>query len=178
MRTRPPNARFERVRTVLLMLVAFALLAGVAGCIGGDASTDDAADGDAPIGQAVQAITNGAADDDDPAVVALLLEGDVFCTGVLVTPYVVVTAAHCLAASPPDQVFFGGDPNDDGKYIAVTEARLHPDFDEDTLANDIGVIGSSKRAPREARRPPRQRVQRLVPPARHPPRWIRSHQAR
>jgi MYXO-CTERM domain-containing protein len=72
----------------------------------------------------------------------------VFCTGVLIAKNVVATAAHCVSPSPPDQVFFGAKPSSKrGTFIAVSDHRAHPDFDEDTLANDIAVVGLAARAP-------------------------------
>ena len=100
-------------------------------------------------GTTQQAIVNGDDDDEDPAVVALLLNGSVYCTGVLLTNNVVATAAHCVSPTPPDQVYFGNDPSvkKKGTIIDVTTTRVHPDFDEDTLVNDIAVVGLAQTAP-------------------------------
>jgi MYXO-CTERM domain-containing protein len=80
--------------------------------------------------------------------VALLSNGKMYCTGVLVTPTVVATAAHCVLPSPPEQIYFGSRPGSkSGTLIAVSDTRAHPDFDEDTLQNDIAVVGLAARAP-------------------------------
>jgi V8-like Glu-specific endopeptidase len=101
-----------------------------------------------PIATTQQAITNGDDDDGDSAVVALLSDGKVFCTGVLLTTNVVATAAHCVSPTPPTQIYFGSDPSSKkGTFIAVASSRVHPDFDEDTLENDIAVVGLATTAP-------------------------------
>jgi hypothetical protein len=100
------------------------------------------------LGTAQQAIVHGDDDNADPAVVALLLNGSVYCTGVLLTNNVVATAAHCVIPTPPEQVYFGSDPSSKkGTFISVTTTRAHPDFDEDTLVNDIAVLGLASTAP-------------------------------
>lgn len=100
------------------------------------------------IGTTRQAIVDGDDDDDDKAVVALLQNGKVYCTGVLITDNVVATAAHCVATSPPQQIYFGSDPRTKkGTFIAVTTTRIHPEFDEDSLENDVAVVGLAVTAP-------------------------------
>ncbi len=100
------------------------------------------------VGTAEQAITNGQDDNQDPAVVALLSHGQVFCTGVLITSHVVLTAAHCVDPTPPDQVYFGAKPSDkSGTLVAVTDSKEFPDFDQDTLANDVALVALADAAP-------------------------------
>jgi MYXO-CTERM domain-containing protein len=100
------------------------------------------------LGTTEEAITNGNTDNKDYGVVALLVGGQLYCSGVLVTPYVVATAAHCLEPTPPDQVFFGANPSEKGGiYIQVADTMEHPDFDVDTLDNDIALVGLATKAP-------------------------------
>jgi len=84
----------------------------------------------------------------DPApemqsVGALLHQGEAFCTGTIIAPRVVLTAAHCLSdlTSPSGVTFFlGPDANDlgNGRQIAVSELHVHPDYAQTDNA-DIAV---------------------------------------
>jgi secreted trypsin-like serine protease len=122
-----------------------ALAAMVAACVGCVASADEESE---PLGTTEEAITNGNTDNKDYGVVALLVSGQVYCSGVLVTPYVVATAAHCMEPTPPDQVFFGANPSEKGGiYIKVANTLEHPNFDVDTLDNDIALVGLASKAP-------------------------------
>jgi secreted trypsin-like serine protease len=129
----------DRLLGTTKMLGVTATLVACMGCTA-EAGTEHTA-------RTQQAITNGDDDDDDSAVVALLSGGKIFCTGVLVTPTVVLTAAHCVLPSAPEQVYFGAKPSSKkGRFIAVNGTLAHPEFDEDTLANDIAVVGLSEEA--------------------------------
>jgi MYXO-CTERM domain-containing protein len=123
-------------------------LAVTAACSACAAPVASGAESEERTGSTQQAITNGEDDKADSAIVALLQGGKVYCTGVLVTPTVVATAAHCVAPSPPDQIYFGSDPSTKkGTFIDVASTSAHPEFDEDTLANDVGVVGLAQKAP-------------------------------
>jgi secreted trypsin-like serine protease len=125
-------------------LIALAVAFSSAACAARASAEDD---GQA-IGQTAQAITNASDDDADPGVVALLLAGQVICTGVLVASRVVVTAAHCVDQGAPDTVYFGADPSTKkGTFIKVADTKAHPDFDDATLASDIGVVALAVPAP-------------------------------
>jgi secreted trypsin-like serine protease len=91
----------------------------------------------------------------DDAVVALVI-GDqpsrdsLVCTGTLVSPHVVVAAAHCVAfGAPPDHVYFGSDPDTDHRYptVAVSAVLPHPMFNLNTLDADISVVIMADAAP-------------------------------
>lgn len=89
---------------------------------------------------------------DHEAVVALLLDGELFCSGTLVSERVVVTAAHCIAsltAEPAERitVFFGDRVDQEGITVAAAELLRHPDWRFDELSFDIAVIGLSEAAP-------------------------------
>lgn len=67
-----------------------------------------------------------------------------FCSGTLVGPRTILTAAHCIAAVPPTsyRVFVGGSLRTDIKTLSA-----HPDFDDalppshkGNLASDVGII--------------------------------------
>jgi len=127
-----------------ILMLAVAILAACSAC----AAPVEPTSGSETTGTTQQAIVDGEDDDGDKAVVALLQGGKVFCTGVLLTNNVVATAAHCVNPTPPDQVYFGSDPSSKkGTFIAVTTTRVHPDFDEDSLENDVAVVGLAAEAP-------------------------------
>jgi hypothetical protein len=95
-------------------------------------------------------IVHGDADAGDGAVVALVerrascpLGGAIpFCTGVLIAPDVVLTAAHCAVLHPAHdvEVFSGDDARDGGTFVAVSTARVHPSYDAATDAHDLALL--------------------------------------
>lgn len=99
--------------------------------------------GTAQPGATAAPITNGAADPGDPAVAALLgVDGSVACSGTLVAPHTVLTAAHCRIG--PDNfdaytVSFGAMATAAGA-LPLTDARVHPAFDAATFANDLALL--------------------------------------
>lgn len=92
-----------------------------------------------------------------PAVVALLRRSvscqpdttPLECTGTLVAPRVVITAAHCVGDAPVNalEVFFGPDITGPGTRIAVSGGRAHPDYDPVTHANDVAALILARDAP-------------------------------
>lgn len=87
----------------------------------------------------------------DGAVVAIVRKsGAMVCTGTVIAPRVVVTAAHCgvHATSYWDyDVAFGSDVRAAGLRLAVVDARAHPQFDPATFANDIAMLSLADEAP-------------------------------
>jgi MYXO-CTERM domain-containing protein len=126
---------------VSIAIVALFTGAGCAADVEGDALEK--------VGTARSAITSGEEDTGDEAVVALLTRGDVHCTGFMVTKNVVVTAAHCLSPVVPDEVFFGQRPGKKGTTIKVKATLAHPDYDVDSLENDIGLLALEADGPAE-----------------------------
>lgn len=99
-------------------------------------------------------IVGGARSFADPAVVALLSNGEQFCTGTLIEPTTVLTAAHCLP--PYNQtdladvtVFIGDDTSADSVDIAVVDATAHPMWQLDLLGYDVGLLRLERPAPVE-----------------------------
>jgi Trypsin len=102
--------------------------------------------GPSAVGEAASAVTGGAPDPGDPAVAALYLDRShtAFCTGTLIAPRVVLTAAHCLDSEGYPwihrEVFFGSDVEEAGEVIAVDAAVVHPGHEPDSAAHDIALL--------------------------------------
>lgn len=63
------------------------------------------------------------------------------CDGVLVTPSAVLTIAECLDGLEPSDIMVRTGANSTGyQNITVSSIVTHPDFDIDTLANDLAII--------------------------------------
>jgi hypothetical protein len=82
-------------------------------------------------------IVGGTDDPGDPAVVSV----GGLCTGTLISPRVVLTAAHCVYGQDPSvlSVSFGAAASG-GRLVAVLEARVPPSFDRATDTDDIAVL--------------------------------------
>lgn len=101
-----------------------------------------------PTGEAGGAIIDGTVADADDAVVGLVAHGQLYCTGALVAPHVVLTAAHCLTPSPPEfdiepgdvKVFVGTSWAEGGWIIDNTDIWVHPEHLTGSSWKDIGLI--------------------------------------
>jgi hypothetical protein len=84
-------------------------------------------------------ITNGGSPSSDSAVVALAYSGDALeCTGTVIAPHAVLTAAHCVGGTLPDVAI--GDPLTTATRFDVIAAFVHPQFDPVTLDHDIAIV--------------------------------------
>lgn len=104
---------------------------------------------DDPTALAGQSIVNGQIANGDPAVVALVGNNNFLCTGTLIRPTVVLTAAHCV---PPHisqfgvtsygqmAIFFGTNLGGSGEYRQVVDGWTHPGWSDDVLENDIALL--------------------------------------
>jgi len=91
-----------------------------------------------------RAIVRGKETRGDEAVVALLTTARrLGCTGTLVRPHVILTAAHCVNTElgEPASVFIGGDLDVKGQALSVAKRLVHPEFDAATLSADIALLG-------------------------------------
>lgn len=110
---------------------------------------------DEDVSAAGDPIVSGEIDSGHPGVVALTFQGQAFCSGTLVTPTVVVSAAHCIhpstGLSPGTlaQVYFGTDVTQGGVFIDVVEAEYKPDWylDDPDGDDDVSVLRLASPAP-------------------------------
>lgn len=83
---------------------------------------------------AVLPVTNGTPSSDE-AVVALVHGEVVTCSGTVIAPQLVLTAAHCLSDSELPDVAVDGT-----EHHAALAAFIHPQFDAMTLDHDLALI--------------------------------------
>jgi hypothetical protein len=83
-----------------------------------------------------------------PMVVALLRNGNIECTGTLVTPALVITAAHCLDDHPDPSVMsiIIGDDLATGQVHRVSKTNINPSY-ADTPSTDFAYVLLADPAP-------------------------------
>jgi len=117
---------------------------------------EDSATDDAQANELYQDIINGQPDNGDPAIVALFakFQGEdqgALCTGTIISPTVVLTAAHCvdpaaMQGHTVESFTVITEPNltdgvDPSARLAVAETHFHPEFDINAVQSgkDIAV---------------------------------------
>src|ERR1700722_15740530 len=83
------------------------------------------------VGAVSQAIIGGSVDTADTAVVAVMdPSSSTLCSGTLVAPSVVLTAAHCVYLVDPSalQVLVGTDSTNPDQTIAVNRVVVYPTY--------------------------------------------------
>lgn len=96
-----------------------------------------------------RAVTHGTDDTGDPAVVGIVdATGRLTCTGAVIAPHVVLTAAHCTQPSLKGAtVVFGPTSAAPTAHVAVAESIAHPSFDPSTLADDVAILVLASSSP-------------------------------
>lgn len=75
-----------------------------------------------------------------PEVVPVWIGRDGMCSGTLIDPVIVLTAAHCVYGYNNFQIEVGGDQLETGDRVGVVASWYHPRFDRRRLRNDIALL--------------------------------------
>jgi len=127
------------------IMIVLALGAAFAAC--GVAGVDIDAD-DQPLA-ATDEIIGGVSYSGLPAIGALFVNGAPYCTGTLVGPRKVLTAAHCVRGVTAASMEFRIGPNAfQPRYVVgVAKLKAHPHFNPTTITNDIAYVTLKTDAP-------------------------------
>jgi secreted trypsin-like serine protease len=117
--------------------LAVMLVAGLAAC------------GQDEVETTAQRIVGGSATSELPAVGALVYYGSMHCTGTLIAPRKVVTAAHCAQGVSASGMKFvlGASISSPQASLQVATLKAHPSFSSSSLTNDIALVTLAADAP-------------------------------
>jgi MYXO-CTERM domain-containing protein len=129
----------------------FALLLVSAGCGPGfDAAAPDAAEDDSELQATSNEIVGGKIEEGHPAVAMLYHSSGYLCTGTLIDKRVFLTAAHCIESlSATGYEVDGGTRAWDSPewIIKASSVHRHPQYNEQSLDHDIGIVILKSDAP-------------------------------
>jgi hypothetical protein len=147
------------------MIKRFGVAVSVVGCAIGCASADPADSGWEEAGEQASAIVRAdrlGGPDAAVAVVGLTnVGGRRYCSGVLVAPRVVITAAHCVTDFvertivyygddvTADQDLFYGDDDPSNPWTVATTWAQHPDYDPNLHFPDLAAVYLPRELPFE-----------------------------
>jgi hypothetical protein len=117
-------------RASLGIASAWVILAVMTGCTNPDI---------AGLGHLERHLVNGAPDSDIAGVGAFVRAGQVVCSGSLIAPTAVLTAASCLESTEGLRFYVGADIEGSGSLYTIETTAIHSHYDRDTGAHDIGV---------------------------------------
>ncbi len=127
----------SNLRSVLtLSISSLALLA--AGCAVEGAP-------DTTVGHAEQPIIGGVPDTFRAYTVGVGDNQGAFCTGVLISKRVVLTAGHCFGGI--SRIFIGPDLTQNPMVVTVSQEIRHPQYSDVTLSNDLTILQLAADAP-------------------------------
>jgi hypothetical protein len=91
----------------------------------------------------VPLVTHGAPDPGHPAVVAIVdSDGHTECSGTVIAPHFVLTAAHCVVPQIEQgaSVVFGASIASPTGSAPIAALRMHPGYDSNTFADDAAIV--------------------------------------
>ena len=133
---------FARARArALALLASVAAVASLPAC----AAPADGVATDEAVDEAQSAVVGGTTDADYKYPWAVTVSSALTCRGVLLTPFTVLTAAHCIAHSGGTVSYERTDPytgvrETASRSIATAGVHIHPDYDPTKNYHDIALV--------------------------------------